>query len=111
MNSYTTPTTHTAQRKTSMCTICAGTIHIGQRYEKWRSFGGDVPGTLKAHLDCIALFRDYGVNEWSEGDTLSDLLTDIAKADAREQLAKFEDRALAATMLEWLEPYWAEDTT
>lgn len=81
MNVSTTATTHTARRKTGVCTCCATVISIGQRYEKYRFFG-DGPATMTNHPDCARLFRESAYEEWDcNGDDFAELLMESDNLD------------------------------
>lgn len=109
MGCATTPTHHTARFKLGVCSICGDTIHIGQRYDRWRWFDSGDASTIRVHPDCWALFDEHGISEWSVSDTFWELLMEMPRTEARETVMNCQDIAVAATWMKWLDEYWEEE--
>lgn len=101
MNASTTTATHTARRKTGVCTCCATVIAIGQRYERYRYFSDCGPSTMTNHPDCARLFRESEYQEWDcDGEDFAELLGELNLA---VEIVKCRDPAVAEAWREIFE--------
>ena len=69
--SQTEAKTHKARIR-HRCLWCWQFIEVGETYTRYRWFGDDEPGTVKAHPECYeaileAAREDGGVCEWTPG--------------------------------------------
>lgn len=65
MSEYcTAPEHHRKTRgKIRHCEWCGQPIHLGEHYEKWRSYGGGEVFTVYAHKECAKAWQQSAVEE------------------------------------------------